>query len=142
MNSATNIDTEFEAAVPVIIVGGGACGLVAALTLADAGINSLVLERDALPSGSTALSSGMIPACATNLQRTAGVKDSVEILIHDIQAKAKGQADPAVVRAVAEVSGPTVEWLINMLFSDMGRGDGLVRRNLLFIVKYQAWKAC
>ena len=112
MNSATKIDTEFEAAVPVIIVGGGACGLVAALTLADAGINSLVLERDALPSGSTALSSGMIPACATNLQRTAGVKDSVEILIHDIQAKAKGQADPAVVRAVAEVSGPTVEWLI------------------------------
>ena len=112
MNSIANIDTEFEAAVPVIIVGGGACGLVAALTLADAGIDSLVLERDALPSGSTALSSGMIPACATYLQRTAGVEDSVEILIHDIQAKAKGQADPAVVRAVAEVSGPTVEWLI------------------------------
>ena len=75
MNSVANIGTEFEAAVPVIIVGGGACGLVAALTLADAGIDSLVLERDALPSGSTALSSGMIPACATHLQRTAGVKD-------------------------------------------------------------------
>ena len=112
MNSVANIDTEFKAAVPVIIVGGGACGLVAALTLADAGIGSLVLERDALPSGSTALSSGMIPACATHLQRAAGVEDSVEMLIHDIQAKAKNQADPAVVRAVAEVSGPTVEWLI------------------------------
>ena len=99
-------NTKFDASVPVIIIGGGACGLVAALTLADSGIGSLVLERDALPSGSTALSSGMIPACATHLQRIAGIKDSAEMMIHDIQAKAKGQADPAVVRAVAEVSGP------------------------------------
>ncbi len=102
----------YEVHVPVAIVGGGACGLVAALTLADAGIATVVLERDALPSGSTGLSSGMIPACGTQLQRRAGVEDSVEMLVDDIQSKAKGQADPAIVRAVAEASGPTVDWLI------------------------------
>jgi fumarate reductase flavoprotein subunit len=103
---------EFETEVPVAIVGGGACGLVAALTLADAGLSPLVLERDALPSGSTGLSSGMIPACGTAMQREQGVEDTVEMLIHDVQAKAKGQADPAIVRAVAAASGPTVEWLV------------------------------
>ena len=101
----------FEAEVPVAVIGGGACGLVAALTLADAGIAALVLERDATPSGSTGLSSGMIPACGTIMQREQGVEDNAEMLIQDIQAKAKGQANDQVVRAVATASGPTVEWL-------------------------------
>ena len=105
-------NTKFDASVPVIIIGGGACGLVAALTLADSGIGSLVLERDPIPSGSTALSSGMIPACGTHIQRAAGVEDSAELLIHDIQSKAMGQADTTIVKAVADASGPTVEWLI------------------------------
>ena len=52
---------EADVHVPVAIVGGGACGLTAALMLADAGVECVVLERDALPSGSTALSSGFIP---------------------------------------------------------------------------------
>jgi len=102
----------FEAEVPIAVIGGGACGLVAALTLADAGITALVLERDAIPSGSTGLSSGMIPACGTAMQREQSVVDNVEMLIQDIQAKAKGQADPTVVAAVAAASGPTVEWLV------------------------------
>ena len=55
--------------VPVAIVGAGACGLVSALSLRNAGIDCVVLERDAVPSGSTALSSGLIPACGTRMQR-------------------------------------------------------------------------
>ena len=53
---------DFTAKIAVVVIGGGACGLIAALTLHDAGIACVVLERDALPSGSTALSSGFIPA--------------------------------------------------------------------------------
>ena len=53
--------------VTVAIVGAGACGLVTALNLRDAGVDCLLLERDASPSGSTALSSGFIPAPATRM---------------------------------------------------------------------------
>ena len=64
--------------VPVAIVGAGACGLTAALMLSDAGVDCVLLERDAAPSGSSALSSGFIPAAGTQVQRAAGVADSAE----------------------------------------------------------------
>lgn len=97
--------------VPVVIVGAGACGLVAALAARDAGAEVLVLERDASPSGSTALSSGFVPASPTRFQRAAGVDDSPARMAADIHAKNHGQADASIVQAVCEASGPAIEWL-------------------------------
>ena len=71
--------TSQDAHVPVVVVGGGACGLTAALMLHDAGVACTVLERDAAPSGSTALSSGFIPAPGTLAQRAAGIDDSAAL---------------------------------------------------------------
>jgi fumarate reductase flavoprotein subunit len=102
---------EFGAHVPVLIIGGGACGLTAALTLKDAGVDCVVLERDAVPQGSTALSSGFIPACGTRWQRDIGVTDTVDMLTADIEQKNHNGSQPEVVRAVAAISGPTLEWL-------------------------------
>jgi len=101
----------FELTVPVVIVGAGACGLIAALAARDAGAEVLVLERDEQPAGSTALSSGFIPACGTRFQRERGVEDSVDLMTADIQRKNHGEADPAMARALAAASGPTIEWL-------------------------------
>ena len=61
-----------DAHVPVLIVGGGACGLTAALMLHDLGVDCAVLERDATPTGSSALSSGFIPAPGTQAQQAQG----------------------------------------------------------------------
>lgn len=89
-------------AVRVVIVGAGACGLTAATRLADAGIECVLLERDAVPSGSTALSSGFIPAAGTRVQRAQGIEDSSQTFAEDIQAKAHGDAAPHLVRAYSE----------------------------------------
>lgn len=97
--------------VPAVIVGGGACGLVAALMLHDAGVDAVVLERDALPAGSTALSSGFIPAPGTRAQRARGIQDSVGQFAQDIQAKAHGQAAPHLVQAYAGAIGPALDAL-------------------------------
>jgi fumarate reductase flavoprotein subunit len=98
--------------VPVAIVGAGACGLTAALRLRDAGIDCVLLERDATPQGSTALSSGFIPAAGTAVQRAAGVlDDSVERFAADIQAKAHGTAAPHLVQAYAEAIAPAIDAL-------------------------------
>lgn len=103
---------EAEVRVPVAIVGGGACGLTAALMLADAGVDCVVLERDAQPSGSTALSSGFIPAPGTRTQRAHGVHDdSPARFVADIQAKAGGRAAPALAAAYAAAAGPALDAL-------------------------------
>ena len=95
----------------VLIVGAGACGLTAALALHRRGIEAVVLERDAFPSGSTALSSGFIPAPGTSAQRALGIDDSPEAFAADIQHKARGQAAPHLVQAYAEAIGPALDAL-------------------------------
>jgi fumarate reductase flavoprotein subunit len=97
--------------VSVAIVGAGACGLVAAIALRDAGIDCVLLERDARPSGSTALSSGFIPAPGTKVQGEAGINDSPEQFAHDIQAKAHDTAAPHLVKAYSEAIGHAIDVL-------------------------------
>ena len=97
--------------VPVAIVGAGACGLTAALMLRDAGIECVVLERDAVPSGSTALSSGFVPAPNTRVQKSKNIEDSPQRFAADIQAKAHGTAAPQLATAYAEAIGPAIDAL-------------------------------
>jgi fumarate reductase flavoprotein subunit len=101
----------FDIAVPVAILGGGACGLIAALAARDRGAEVVVFERDRVPRGSTALSSGFIPAAGTAVQRAKGIVDSAELLAADLQRKSHGRSDPVLVAAVAHGSGPTIDWL-------------------------------
>jgi fumarate reductase flavoprotein subunit len=88
--------------VPAVIVGGGACGMTAGIRLRDAGVDCVVLERDAVPSGSTALSSGFIPAAETRLQKSRGIPDSLALFRREIEVKSQGQAAPHLVVAYTE----------------------------------------
>jgi fumarate reductase flavoprotein subunit len=101
----------FEVTVPVVVIGAGAAGLVAALSACGAGADVLVLERDPIPRGSTAMSAGLIPAAGTRWQRAAHVDDSVARFSADILAKAGGEPDPALVDLMALSVGPALEWL-------------------------------
>ena len=104
---------DFETSVAIAIVGAGAAGLTAALAAHEAGAREiLILERDATPSGSTALSAGLIPAAGTRFQRAAGIDDDTAALFAtDIARKAHDEPDRDIVSLVAEASGPAVEWL-------------------------------
>ncbi|HXE87993.1 MAG TPA: FAD-dependent oxidoreductase [Hyphomicrobiaceae bacterium] len=110
-------DVEFDEAVPleagvkVAIVGAGAAGLVAALAAAEAGGEPLVIERDPVPCGSTALSAGLIPAAGTRWQREHGIDDSAAQFAADVARKAEGLTDSALVARVTQASGPAIEWL-------------------------------
>ena len=97
--------------VPVVMVGAGACGLTAAVRLRDAGIDCVLLERDAMATGSTALSSGFIPAAGTRLQKSLGIEDSAQLFAKDIQAKAHGDAAPHLVAAYSQAVGQAIDSL-------------------------------
>ena len=97
--------------MPVAIIGAGACGLTAALMLRDAGVDCVLLERDASSGGSTALSSGFVPAAGTAVQKAMGIDDSPARFAVDIQAKAHGTAAAHLVAAYSQSIGPAVDAL-------------------------------
>jgi flavocytochrome c len=97
--------------VPLLVIGAGAAGLCAALSAKEAGVEVVVVEREATPSGSTALSAGLIPAAGTRFQRAKNIHDSPKALVADITHKANGEVDPAVVEAIAGESALLIEWL-------------------------------
>jgi fumarate reductase flavoprotein subunit len=102
---------DWNARAPLLIIGAGAAGLCAALAAKEAGIEAVVIERDAVPSGSTALSAGLIPAAGTRFQCAKGVVDNPDRLAADIQRKAHDDAPASLVETVARGSAPLIEWL-------------------------------
>lgn len=102
---------EADLEVETLIIGAGCAGLVAALAAHENGQDVLVLERDAVPSGSTALSAGLIPAAGTAQQKAAGITDTPEMFAADIMKKAGGEPDPKLVNALTEGSAEVIAWL-------------------------------
>ncbi len=102
---------KFQGHVPVLIVGGGGCGLTAALAAKQNGAEVLVLERDQTALGTTAMSTGLIPAPGSRFQREKNIDDSPEIFAADIMAKTKNATDYDMALHLAREGAPTVEWL-------------------------------
>lgn len=111
VKKAKELNTDIN--VDVVIVGAGAGGLSAALAASEQTSSVLVLERNATPLGNTSLSAGLIPAAGTQLQKEKGIADSAEIFAQDLIKKAKNQNDEKVVKAIAQASGATIDWLVN-----------------------------
>lgn len=104
-------EPSFGVSVQVAIVGAGGCGLTAALAARDYGVDVAAFERDKTLGGSTGMSTGLIPGAGSKLQRSRGIPDSAELFARDILVKTNGQADPKIVSALANESGPTIDWL-------------------------------
>ena len=101
----------FDVDVDVAIVGAGAAGLVAALAAIERGRSVVVLERDAVPAGSTALSSGLVPAAGTKAQAAAGIADTRAAFAADILEKAKHTVDAAAVAVAVDAVAEAIDWL-------------------------------
>lgn len=78
------------------------------------GAEVLVVERDPKPWGTTSMSTRLIPAAGTPEQAAQGIEDRPALFAADIQAKAKGPADPAIIDHLAAQSADTVAWQKNI----------------------------
>jgi fumarate reductase flavoprotein subunit len=101
----------YDIDVETLIIGAGACGMIAALAAHETGQDVLVIEADTVPSGSTALSAGLIPAAGTRFQREDRIEDSAQEFAADIRAKSKGENEQALEEALANGSASVLEWL-------------------------------
>jgi len=97
----------------VAVVGGGACGFIAALAAAEKGLEVVLLEKEKKVGGNTSLSQGMIPAAGTRFQKAAGIDDSAELMAEDIFKKNSYESDPEMTLHVCRESKNLVEWLVD-----------------------------
>jgi flavocytochrome c len=98
--------------VDVLVVGSGAAGLTAALSARENGAqNVLIAESEGLVGGSSRLSGGLMMGAGTRYQRALGIEDDAGSLFHEYMQLNQWKVESAVVRRLAELAGPTVEWL-------------------------------
>lgn len=107
VNDSFSADTE----VDCLIIGGGAAGLTAALAASQDGAVVLVAERETRLAGSTALSSGLIPAAETNAQKRQNISDTKNTFYADIMEKNGNSADPNHVNLCVENITLALDWL-------------------------------
>jgi fumarate reductase flavoprotein subunit len=96
----------------VLVIGGGACGLAAAITAHDAGLTTAILEKRDRPGGNSALSTGSVAGAGSKYQKRAGINDSAEAMYADLMNVARETDDPELVRRLTGISASIVEWLI------------------------------
>jgi len=105
--------------IEVLVVGGGACGMAAAIAAHDGGANVAIIEKMDRPGGNSSLSTGSVPAAGSKYQKAAGIDDKPEAMVEDLMAISGGTDAPELVHRMAEVSALTVEWLIDDLGARM-----------------------
>ena len=98
----------------VIVVGAGGSGLAAAAEAARSGARVVVLEKNAMPGGSTSWSVGSITATGTSLQRKAGIIDSADDHFDDMELSVgpfEGRDNLALRRILVDNIAETIAWL-------------------------------
>lgn len=82
---AAPVPKKWDKQADIIVIGGGAAGLMAAIRATDAGKKVLLLEKsgNAFHSSST-ISGGYFAAAGTKAQKAAGINDSIEKMYNDI----------------------------------------------------------
>jgi fumarate reductase flavoprotein subunit len=86
---------------------------VAAHAAAREHLKVVVWERSKSAGGSTALSSGLVPAAGTRMQRAAGIFEAGEDFVRDVFQRNGSRSDPALTRRLCESSAALVEWLVD-----------------------------
>ena len=113
------LDTQF------VVIGGGGAGQTAAIRANQLGVDTIVLEKQAMMGGAFAMHGGWMLVTGSEVQKQAGVsEDSPNAMVHDFLANGHFKNDLAKLKLYAENVGPTVDWLVKDvgLKFDMKRG--------------------
>lgn len=96
----------------VIVVGGGAAGLSAAITASEDGASVALLEKLSFVGGSTILSGGIVYGVNSEIHKSAGVEDTPEDLANYWHSRGQEKNDLNFLKFVAEHSGETIDWIV------------------------------
>ena len=88
----------------VVVVGGGAAGLSAAITAAEAGADVVLIEKQGITGGSTTRSGGKVLAAGTSWQTKQDFEDSPEQMYDYLISFSKGLIDEDLLKLFCDNS--------------------------------------
>ena len=97
----------------LLIIGGGAAGLSAAVTAAQAGLSVTVLEKRKFAGGNGQYAEGVF-AAGSRLQKRNNIDADPEKLFRAAMEYSHWRADARLTRALIDASGETVDWLTEL----------------------------
>lgn len=96
----------------VVIVGGGASGMTAAIRSAELGLNVILVEKTASLGGAVALSGGNQVVMGSQMQKDLGVTDdSVESMVEDFKANGANLNVDELITLYATYVGEASDYL-------------------------------
>lgn len=95
----------------MLVIGGGMAGFCAALELAEAGREVLLLEKMGYAGGSSAMSGGCLALAGTALQQKNGIEDSNDLLTKDLREVGQQKGDEGLIKAYVDNQLETYNWL-------------------------------
>lgn len=101
----------------VLVVGGGAAGMAAAVSAREAGAGKVVLieKNPTLYLNSTTYSMGQFSASGSKVMKDNGIQDpGADVFYKEIMKGGHGKNDKHLVKLYAENSGKTIDWLSGM----------------------------
>lgn len=106
-----------DANTDLVVVGAGGSGMAAAIEAKRKGLDVILIEKLPMIGGTTALSSTAFNAGGSKIQMAQNKPYTAD----DYYLKLKGKGpDDASLRNLADLSGPTTDWLVDM-GADLGR---------------------
>jgi fumarate reductase flavoprotein subunit len=103
-------DIEGKISAEVVVVGAGIAGLVAALSAAEAGATTIIIEKMAAIQA-RGHDNAFIDS---RLQKKLGIEIDKDEVILDLVKYSGNRADQRLIRMWAEGSGQTADWLLDM----------------------------
>lgn len=104
------VSTEvIEENAQIVVVGGGAAGMMAAITAAKAGADVLVIEKGAMIGVANGWNCGGPMASETSVQAEEGVVVTDEMLFNDLTQDAYLTSDSRLLRRVIARTGSAIE---------------------------------
>jgi succinate dehydrogenase/fumarate reductase flavoprotein subunit len=114
MTAAGNTGSDYD----VIVVGSGSAGLAAAISAAENGARTLMVEKNPDLGGTTGWSVGSITTSGSPHQKAAGVADDPDQHFADMPLfhtdRLKGRDNEALRRLLVDNTPPTFDWLLSL----------------------------
>lgn len=100
-----------ELETDVVVVGGGSAGASAALSAEQAGLSVILLEKNAMIGGHTALSGGLSIVTGSKIQKDLGVtNDTPEACYEDMFINGGEKSVPELLKLYCENMGESTDW--------------------------------